>query len=118
LAQINLNEWIIVGGINAGPTATSNVWKLNYNNPNVISKLENGFQIFPNPSSDMVSIRSMKQIKSIELFQNGFSRLFVETAIQSKIHELSVASLPAGIFLVKTEFADGTFQFQKLVVQN
>jgi hypothetical protein len=118
LAEINTNEWVIVGGLISGPSATSNVWKLTYNSPNILSEVEYNIVVFPNPARDNLHIRAAKTIKTVEFFQNGYSKLFAEMSAPSKMHDISVASLPSGIALIKVEFTDGTFNFKKLIIQH
>jgi hypothetical protein len=117
-ATIGINEWIIVGGLIAGPAATSNVWKLTYTNPNSIQEVSQQSNVYPNPASDFIYIRGAKTIEKIELFNSSQMILLQEFAIDSKNHSMTIASLPEGFAFLKITYVDYSTEFTKVLIHH
>ena len=115
-ASISENEWIIVGGLIAGPAATSTVWKLTYEDPSSIKALTSQVQVYPNPASDLIHIRAAKNIETLEFYNSKLTRLSQEFTNKSANHALTVASLPDGISFLKITFVDGSTEFKKVFI--
>jgi hypothetical protein len=112
------NEWILVGGLIAGPAATSNVWKLTYEDPNSIKEVTNHVLLYPNPANEVIHLRAAKKIEAVEVFNSSQMKLSQELIIKSMNHSMTVASLPNGLAFLKISFVDGSIEYQKLRIQH
>ncbi len=73
-----------------------------------------GVQIFPNPSSSVINIKSDKSIKQLSVFAlNGSVVKTVNLNGESKT--IDVSTLHSGIYILKIQMADGSDFIQKLV---
>lgn len=118
IARINENEWIVVGGLIEGPAATSNVWKLRYQNPSWVNEPIQTARIYPNPAGTMFSIRGAKRIEKIEVFTSTLSLFKQELAIHSEFCSVSVASLPSGMAFLKITYENGAMEYAKVLIHH
>lgn len=65
--------------------------------------IKNQIKIYPNPADDFISIQFTEQVNHpVEVtFFNLSGRLLRETLIDSKINQVDISNLPAGIYLIK-----------------
>jgi hypothetical protein len=68
------------------------------------------FQLYPNPTVDKVSIRTEKEIKSLELYDLTGKKL------QSTISkDMDLSKNVKGIYIIKVNFSDNSTYSQKVV---
>ncbi len=72
--------------------------------------------IFPNPTTDSLSIRTEKELKHVEIFNlNGQKiKMFNSSNLSAK---LNVSDLKNGLYLLKASFVDQTEAFHKFSIQ-
>lgn len=84
-----------------------------YNNLLSISEtdIQNQISIYPNPATDLVNIRSAKEVKSIQLLSAEGE------AVRKNLNStrISLSGLPSGIYFMKIELSNGRIQFEKIV---
>lgn len=89
-------------------SCTSNV------NNELLHNNNNTVQISPNPSNDVLNIKSDKTISNIEIY-NIQSQVLKTINTQNKELSFSVSDLPNGLYFIKAELIDGTFWAGKLI---
>jgi photosystem II stability/assembly factor-like uncharacterized protein len=92
------------------------VWKSNMPRDAVgISKNPTSLfvSIYPNPTSDILKIKSTLAIKEVSLFTLAGSKVFGV----KESSEIDIASLPSGAFIVTVELADGNRVTKKILKQ-
>ncbi len=68
--------------------------------PSKIEEDSKAFQIYPNPSTGIITLNSKYKISSIEIYDlNG--RLLLSKLVKGMEAELSLESLPKGVYLIK-----------------
>lgn len=72
---------------------------------------ENHVKVYPNPTSNSVNIQSDKEIKQIELISVEGKR--IKKDFYSS--QINLNKLPKGIYLLKIQFTDDTFEVKKVV---
>lgn len=65
-----------------------------------------GFEIFPNPASDKVTVKSTTEIKNIHVFNNS-GQLVLDKEVNALQFEINVAQYESGIYFIKLETGDG-----------
>lgn len=80
---------------------------LSVNNPDILA-----FSVYPNPSSDIVTIAAKSEIKSISLY-NTLGQL-IKT---QKNPEMTLSSLNTGVYLIEVTFANGQTETRKIIKQ-
>ncbi len=68
--------------------------------------LSNSVSIYPNPASNIVLIESDQEIRHVRII-NALGSNVYEQAVNSMRHEISVESLPQGIYFIMVEKPDG-----------
>lgn len=68
------------------------------------------FKLYPNPTSSILNIESDLEIKNSQIY-NQIGQMVLET--KSKTIDLS--SLTTGIYLIQTQFENGTFRTERIV---
>ena len=68
--------------------------------------------IYPNPAKDFVNINTNSKVSKVTVFGTDGKQLLEDS--NSKIN---VSKLPAGVYLLKIDFADGKSSTQKIVKQ-
>jgi endoglucanase len=81
-----------------------------YNNGHLLN-------IFPNPVSGLLIIEATAEVVKIELFSMTGNRQNISGATGSNKFEMDLSHLQQGIYLVRVEYADGSFH-QKKVIKN
>jgi len=89
-------------------SCTSNV------NNELLHNNNNTVQLSPNPSNDILNIKSDKIISNIEIY-NIQSQVLNTINTQNKELSFSVSDLPNGLYFIKAELIDGTFWTGKLI---
>ncbi len=77
-----------------------------------------GAVVFPNPSSGNVHVRSVAGIRFVQLFSTSGSMLMMEHGAYSTELTLDVSAVPAGVYFMSVELADGRSNQVKLCVTN
>ena len=78
-------------------------------------QLENSFQIYPNPASDVVNIKSGVDIASVKVY-NHSGQIVHEKMLQNKIYQINVSKLIPGLYFFQIETTEGTFN-QRIIIQ-
>jgi hypothetical protein len=81
----------------------------------IIEKFINKLSIFPNPTSEGISIKSDFIIKSIDLY-NSFGQLITNYKVNDKTHHLNTSEFNQGIYYLKIKFRDGLVT-KKIVIE-
>ena len=71
---------------------------------------KSNYTIFPNPTSDELTVNSEKEIKEIEIFNNVGQSVLKE--FESK---LNIKQLSKGIYIVKITFVNATTSYSKII---
>lgn len=71
-------------------------------------------EIYPNPANEVLFIRSVKEVKSIQVYSITGKQVF-ETINTSETTEISLGHLQQGIYLVKCNYVDGMGSVMKLL---
>lgn len=69
------------------------------------------FEIYPNPTKRMVTIKSKKQILTIDILSISGAHI-----LQSNQNQLDLDNLPDGMYLINILFKDGTYGKSKLLI--
>lgn len=72
--------------------------------------------IYPNPTSNSIAIRSQTNFNKVEVQSITGQVLFSET-VNSKTHQLQLQNFAEGIYFVKVVYADGRTIIKKLIKQ-
>jgi hypothetical protein len=72
--------------------------------------------VFPNPTSDKLTVACFGKQISAELFSVVGANVIAATTFSNK-HELNLKSLNAGIYFLKMTLSDGTWQVRKIIKQ-
>ena len=73
--------------------------------------------LYPNPTSDMVYIKSADNIKSLQLADlSGRLLLHIETDEKSHQTSMNISAVDSGLYLVILESDTGEFSTQKLLI--
>jgi hypothetical protein len=73
------------------------------------------FQIFPNPASDRVTVKSPVEITTIHVLNNS-GQLVMDLQVNAAEHQLDVSQLESGIYYIRLETNEGQI-LQKIVVE-
>jgi hypothetical protein len=73
------------------------------------------FQIFPNPASDRVTVKSPVEISTIRVLNNS-GQLVMDIQVNAAEHQLDVSQLESGIYYINLETNEGQV-LQKFVVE-
>jgi hypothetical protein len=115
IAKINDSNWIIAGGLVAGPETSDMVWLLNYDGPSSINSINSQFKIYPNPSNGNIEIKLEKPAKQLEILD---SNLNIIKQIQGNAKLSSALKIEAsGFYWIKVLYQDGSIRFEKLIIQ-
>jgi hypothetical protein len=76
---------------------------------------QNNLHVFPNPTSDNITIESMETIQQIEIY-NVLGEKVGHKAATSNTVELSLVNLEKGIYLIKIVSEKGNFT--KQIIKN
>lgn len=68
--------------------------------------------IYPNPTKDFVNINTNSKVSKVTVFSVDGKQL-----LEDSTTKINVAKLPAGVYLMKIDFADGKSSTQKIVKQ-
>ncbi len=82
-------------------------------NPNTVTKIENDFKIYPNPSENQIVIKS-KGVKKVEIYTEIGKRIFVPGLITTNSAILNIEDLPEGIYFIKIYTFSGV-KWQKVI---
>lgn len=77
------------------------VWGIEENNPH-------GFEIFPNPAQNQVTISQTSFSSGTALFYDATGKLILSTPILEKEQSIDITELSQGVYLLGIENADGT----------
>ena len=70
--------------------------------------------IYPNPTSGIIHVSLSDKVTSCQII-GLMGNVLYENAVSSANFDLDLSSLPAGLYLVKVQFADGKMAFGKVV---
>ncbi len=65
-----------------------------------------GFEIFPNPASDKITVKSSSEIENIHVYNNS-GQLILDKEVNALQFEINVAQYECGIYFVKVETGEG-----------
>ena len=68
--------------------------------------------VYPNPAKDFININTNSKVSKTSVYSTDGKQLLEDSS--SKIN---VSKLPAGVYLLKIDFADGKTSTQKIVKQ-
>lgn len=68
--------------------------------------------VYPNPTKDFVNINSSSKVTKVTIFSADGKQLAEDSSTK-----INISKLPAGIYLMKIDFADGKSSTQKIVKQ-
>lgn len=71
---------------------------------------KNSFKIYPNPTSDIITIQTDSEIENVNLY-NQFGQLL----LSEKSTQLNLGNLSTGIYILKIKFANGQTATQKII---
>lgn len=74
--------------------------------------IEDELKIFPNPTTDFVEIAYIEKVRDVTLFDESGKQVMTENNPENKI---PLAAFPAGIYLMKITFDDGTSGTRKII---
>ncbi len=74
-------------------------------------------KLFPNPSKNIVNLRSSMLVESLQLYGTNGSRLGEKLSVNANQYTLDISNLAAGIYFVNVIFEDGSTKVQKLIKQ-
>lgn len=103
--------YLKLGNCVIGDKASSTVW-LGVNEAAVSSK---SISVFPNPAHDNVTI-TVPETSDVSLLDMA-GRLMVTVRLSKGSNQISVADLPAGLYILRVSDGEGVYT-QKLIVQN
>jgi len=82
-----------------------------------ISNKQMTISIFPNPAKDFITISSNQNIKSLQL-TNLYEQVIKEyPSINSNSYQIKISALASGVYWLNTLLKDGTYQTQKLLIE-
>lgn len=76
--------------------------------------IENSFRIFPQPTNDYLTVSSLKQTKSYEIY-NIEGRLLVGKEENNTNLKINVSHLNSGLYFLKLNFSDNTWTTNKFI---
>ena len=82
----------------------------------VDDRIEQNLVVYPNPASDMVTVKGV-QIREVEVFNVVGQRMLQQSISEAEECRLEIGSLVPGIYLVKVISNDGTSIVKKVVIQ-
>lgn len=80
-----------------------------------MNQYENEFQIYPNPASDIVNVKSELEIKSFKIF-NHSGQVVLEKIVKNKTYQFNVSKFVSGLYFFLVETTEGTFN-QRIIIQ-
>jgi hypothetical protein len=125
-AAWNINKLVLIGLVFSKDgilTNTINSTKYSYDNTGILTNpiSENGFNTYPNPFNDRVSIDVIDNLNSVDLSINSVDgKLMLNKKLdvqKGDLIDLNVADYPAGIYTVKMQTNDRIF-IKKIVKFN
>ena len=87
--------------------AHSWIWKLEASISHVQTEHKSPCTIFPNPSSDLLSIKSEDRIKLIEIYSSNGSLVITRTE-----PTINIENLPSGVYIIKIKTNKGWYSEQ------
>ena len=93
----------------------STVWSFTTEKATMVKAVKSGdVSVWPNPVTDELRISSAQTISRIQIL-NVVGRTVLDEGVMSDKVELSIRDVPAGLYVIKISFADGTVKTQKLL---
>ena len=115
-AQINENEVVIAGGMEAGQQVTNQVWRIQLDNLTDIEEeefIQDYFTIYPNPADQEVTIEIDGPFE-VEMYDTNSFLLFHKKGQDKMI--LPVGNLAPGIYWMDLGSANGLRMTEKIIV--
>ncbi|MFO8087577.1 MAG: C25 family cysteine peptidase [Bacteroidales bacterium] len=78
---------------------------------------ESDIAVYPNPTTDQLTVQSDRKISSVELYDLS-GRLLVQEIIHNANAKLQLGSFQAGVYLLKVKTEDGMVQNKKIILKN
>ena len=76
---------------------------------------QNNFRLFPNPTTNQLTVESTKAINTIEITDALGRVQSFKSKVQSNSTQIDIHSLASGIYLIKLYFSDGAIEVKKFV---
>lgn len=73
------------------------------------------FEIYPNPATDFILIRGLKQPSQIRIYDQ-LGRLLINQFVDEFNNQIKVTSLQVGIYFIRIETRDGWFDRKHLII--
>lgn len=71
---------------------------------------KNSFQVYPNPTSDIVNIQTALEVKNIAVYNQIGQQIFNQKATQ-----LDLSNVASGIYMIQIDFANGQKATRKII---
>ena len=92
----NFSPWVVIG---EGCSLNTYIWLTTLSNDNFVTNSEiNKFQIYPNPTKNIINIKNNSEIEKIKIFDYLGKEVLSQTQNNS---EINVESLSKGIYLLE-----------------
>lgn len=118
VAEIGEGRYVVCGGMVNGALATDKTWLLQYNWPTGIVDIENAWdiQLYPNPASDKLYIRSEVPITRVVIYDLQ-GKAVIQLDELTTMAEFSLQHLEQGVYLLYAENVDGLILRRKVVIR-
>ena len=77
--------------------------------------VETGIELFPNPASDFITLRSIDDIGNIQIL-NEVGQIIVNDNFFASIAQLDIQYLPSGMYYIKYKYND-CIAYKKFIKQ-
>ena len=74
------------------------------------------FELYPNPATDQVTIRSQASIECLELL-DAMGRILWRGQVSNEVHVLDVSELNRGVYSLRATRVTGTVHTQRVVLR-
>ncbi len=108
------NTFYYTCGIDSADLRLKETWKYDIEMGMEESEL-NGIEVFPNPATDFISVRSEQGISEIRLFDAGGREIIVEPELTSQC-KINTQELEAGVYLLFIE-TGSTVRSKKIIIR-
>ncbi len=112
-AVFGLHEYYVTAVYDEGESEASNTATVLISS---VGELNAGnLQIFPNPASEMLTVKSETELRQVRVF-NQTGQVVTGEVLNSKVYHLDVSEFDAGIYLLQIESVDG-WSLNRIIVK-
>jgi len=83
----------------------------------VEANLKQDFLVYPNPTSDVLSVNHTSEIVKITLYNNLGVPVKIFENINTNAYQISTTSLPSGIYIIQVDDAFNNISLKKIIKQ-